>query len=226
MNTKKIRWISLEREYLPSALFGHLQSAGHSYSMNFGRPRPDANRITLGYADREREAAYNPPSLIVVDGDAAPDMLSWLRTYAPATSPLSQFARVVTEEDWLRLADNPRGGQYLPLQREDQWACLVLGEALAQGDSEAEISNIPISRASACFSNAVARTAIIYGRDEATDICISRLKHIENDRRFVHRSVSVADLIPAWLTMTTIVDEEIPVADAAALVVEAVFKFI
>lgn len=225
MMRNEIRWFSVTREFLPSALFGNVKNAKYGPALTFGAPRPDMDSLALGYTTSERQDSYNPPALIVINSDSAKDILSWLRTFAPATSPLSQFARVVTDEDWERLSNDPRGRRYAPVQREDRWACLVLGEALAQADGETEINSIPISIASSCFSTAIARTATLYGTDEATATCADRLKQLESDRRFQQRTISIAELIPPWNTMAMAGDEDLPPAEAAALVLDAVSKF-
>lgn len=221
MKIDEISWISFERDLLPSALFGKVRESRYGQSVSFGAPRPEAGRVAVGYIEHERLNDYKPPSVIVIDDATSSEMFSWLRTYAPETWPLSQFARVVTGDDWRRFQQRKKPSP----QREDRWACLVLGEVLAQGDSDVELSNIPLSRASACFSMAVARTAIIHGTDESTTTCVERLLNLEADRRFVRRPVSVADLNPAWAIITSDVGKEMSGYEAAVLVVDLVSKF-
>lgn len=217
----EILWFSVEREHLASALFGNISSRYDAYAW----PRADSHRVALGFSDKAAHERYNPPSLLVVDDDSAPDVLSWLRTFVPETSPLSQFARVMPMSDWERLSRREIGPEFPRVQREDRWACVILGEALAQSDGDTNISSIPISIASSCFSTPVARTNLLHGTYEAIFMCVRRLEQLESDRRFQKRTISVADLEPAWDTLNRPISDEFQVIDAAILVAEMATQY-
>jgi hypothetical protein len=195
INTDDIRWESFERSALPKALFG--MSTGGVRGWRVENALESGQGIALGYSREEKARAYAPPELIILEDKTAAETLSWLKTYAPETSPLSQFARVVTRSDWEQFG-RERSWRAGDAAREDRWACVVVGELLAQGESDVEVSALPLSWSSSCFSTAVARSAIIHSHDEAIRACVERLLLLERDQKFTRRPVSVASLEPLW----------------------------
>lgn len=217
-----IRWQMFKPNLLPDALFGYVrpEQFGNTY---IHRVQLDENMVAVGFAETERELPYNPPSVVVIGDSGTPEIFSWLKVYAPQTSPLSQFARVISIDDWDAF-QNAGANRNFTSHREDRWACVVLGEVLAQGEADVELNAIPLSRASACFSTAMARASIVHGHEYAIHSCINRLMKLEADKRFVRRSVSVENLLPIWSVMGAQI-EEIPHIDVIAeLVVESARK--
>ena len=198
MNKQEIIWYSFERDAIPQALNGVVDVGQNGPTSTFGAPHPKDGEIVIGFGERTNYQQRIVPILIVTNEFSAQDVFSWLSTYTPETFPLSQFARVISEKDWKEFdlketLDCPR------YEHEDSWASVILGELLSQGESDVEVASIPFSRATACFSTAIARTALIYSRhSNAFSICISRLTKIESDSRFVRRQISVSDLALLW----------------------------
>lgn len=216
MTMNNIRWQMFKPNALPDALFGYVrpEKFGNTY---IHRVRLDENMVAVGFAETERELPYNPPSVIVVGDRGSPEIFSWLKVYAPQTSPLSQFTRVISIDDWDAFQDGEH--RKTAFHRSDRWASVVLGEVLAQGDADTELSAIPLSRASACFSTAMARSFIVHGHEYATKTCTNRLTELEADKRFVSRSVSVEHLIPIW-SIVGINSESNDIYEITELVVE------
>ncbi len=193
-----IRWQMLKRDSLPEVLFGYAQKKiGSPY---IHRVQLDDKMIAVGGTETNQDASYNPPAVIVIGDSSISEAFSWLKVYAPQTSPLSQFARVISIADFDAYFESS-GREDIASQHSDRWASIVLGEVLSQGEADIELDAIPLSRASACFSTSVARSTIIYGNSNASTSCIERLKKLEADKRFVRRSVSVDDLLPIWRIM-------------------------
>lgn len=217
-----IQWQMFELDVLPEALFGYsrLRNFGSSY---INRIRLEEKNIAIGFVEGKYEAVFNPPAIIVIGDSGGAEILSWLKVYAPETSPLSQFARVLSIADWDAFQENAMRKNYM-VQREDRWASLVLGEVLAQGEGDVELSLLPLSRAAACFSTAMARTSIVHGHDYAIRTCIDRLLVLESDRRFVRRPVIISDLLPIWTIISSQIDESLGIDTVAQLVVEAARK--
>lgn len=191
-------WYAFEREAIPSALQGIVDTRRHGPSVTFGAPRPRPGDIVVGYLDHPDFQRQISPQLLVVNEESSIDVFSWLATYSPDIFPLSQFARVISDEDWNNFAPKEYS-EFKEYNYQDRWASLVLGELLAQGDSETELPSLPYSRASACFSTAISRAALIYPKNSiALTSCISRLRKIEADSRFVKRPMSVGELARGW----------------------------
>jgi hypothetical protein len=158
--------------------------------------------------------------LIVLGDTTSTEIFSWLRVYGAQLSPLSQFGRVLLASEWEKFVANG-SPQLNASRREDRWASVIVGEALAQGEGDVELQGMPLSRALGCFTTAVARAAIVHENDDATRTCIDRLRRLEADQRFVRRSVVIDDLVPVWALVDSGVDGAISAVDAATLVLDA-----
>jgi hypothetical protein len=222
MTTESIRWRLLERDILPEALYGE-SSVEDTTTATLVSSDLETGRIALGFLGNQRQSVYNPPSIAVVADRAAAEMFSWLKTYAEETSPLSQFGRVVTTKDWELFSALLKERQVITC-REDYWASVILGEALAQGEGEGEPSTMPLSRALGCFSTAVARTSSIYGHEIATRECTERLQKLAADPRFVRRSVAIEDLMPVWIMTSSQLPETATAMEVVDLVVNTAWK--
>jgi hypothetical protein len=219
MKTDDIRWESFERSALPQALFGNATAGVRGWRME--NALEAGQGIALGYSAEEERRAYKPPALIVLEDRAAAETMSWLKAYAPETSPLSQFARVVSRSDWERLGGES-SGRTTDAVREDGWACVVLGELLAQGESDVDVNTIPFSWSASCFSTAVARTSIIHVSEDARQTCVERLRSIEKDQRFWRRPISIAALEPVWTVAASSQREPLSVQEVVDLVFSAI----
>lgn len=203
MKNNESIWYAFERESLPAALQGVVDTRLNGPALTFGAPRPREGDIVVGFCERPNYQERLAPLLIVTNEVSTFDVFSWMATYAPNTFPLSQFARVISDVDWefLTSLSDERSYKYM---HEDRWASLILGELLAQGENDSELSGIPFSRANACFSSAIARASLIYPKNSrAFSTCLNRLRKIESDSSFVRRPVSVALLAKTWETLHT-----------------------
>lgn len=224
MKTTEIRWDVFSKDALPQALFGEYRADIYARP-SFSLLDLASGQAALGFMGGQQNGGYNPPSVIVIDESAASEVLSWLHVYAPETSPLSQFARVITYIDWERFQPKNRVGND-SVTRSDAWACVVLGELLAHGESDTDITSIPLSRSSACFTTAVARTAIIHGDQEATRIVVQRLIELETDRRFAQRSVTIDDLLPAWSIVGARIEGAMTTSEIADVVLHSITVYL
>lgn len=222
MTTDSIRWRVLKHDDLPEALYGET-SAQEATAPTFVSGDLETGHIALGFIGKQRQSVYNPPSIAVISDRSAPEIFSWLKTYANETSPLSQFGRVVTTKDWA-LFSALLAGRQVNICREDYWASVILGEALAQSEGEGDPSSMPLSRALGCFSTAVARTAFIYGNEMSTRECIERLRKLAGDLRFVRRSVKIEDLMPVWIMTNLQLSEPVTAIEAVDLVVNTAWN--
>ncbi|MGF6809471.1 hypothetical protein OKW30_004597 [Paraburkholderia sp. Clong3] len=222
MNEPTIRWQILPRDIVPDVLFGGRHTLSGPAQFSIEPYDLKDSRVAVGYCDSRMRADYNPPVLLVLGDASAVETLSWLRTYAPETAPLSQYARVVSSQDWGIFGRTQGDMRDL---REDIWSSVILGEVLAQGETDVELASVPLSRAGACFSMAIARAACMHGTGEATKICGDRLSQVEADRRFVRRSVTVSDLMPIWAMAGGQFGTPVSAEETANLVLDAASKF-
>jgi hypothetical protein len=192
-----VEWIYVPREKLPETLLGFDSHRTIHGQREIFIDKLRAAGVALGYRGDERGEVMSLPALIVVDEQSADDVFSWLDVYANEAFPLSQFGRVISFHDWKKSSSR------LPNSNKKTfnlavWSSLVLGEILAQGDSEMAISELPLSRVAGTFSSAMARTFSMHADVEAAHLCTSRLHQIEADSRFARRPVSVDMLVQMW----------------------------
>lgn len=207
-------------EDLPRALFGYISRGMSGWRVEDAISR--GRGIAFGYVEHEIPKSYRPPDIIIIDDSGVAETLSWLKTFSPDTSPLSQFARVVSYSDWERFGQSRLFAPPTRV-REDRWACLVLGELIARGEN-VEMKSLPLSWSASCFSTAVARANILYSMEDARHICFDRLRVLEKDQRFARRNVSIAALEPVWSLASSRSDELVELPEIVDMVMSAVFR--
>lgn len=190
----KLYWYDIDRMVLPDILFSvdisELKSKPPSELNDTFGP------VTIGYSRSPKETDYAQPSLILLDDLKAAETISWINAHSPESFPFSQFGRTVTKQDYKlarTLLDND--GQQ---SKTEVWPSVIIGEILALGDSETPLESLPLSRAQATFTNAVARSYINYKNSMLHGLCIERLSKLENNPRFVGRTIHVAELSSVW----------------------------
>ncbi|MGH2420883.1 hypothetical protein EJ576_06055 [Pseudomonas sp. C 49-2] len=217
----ELSWYSLERDYLPELMLGEnkLNIFGNS---SFSTFQLDRIKVAVGFVLDGKGIRRDNPSVIVLDDNSSADIMSWLRVYAPETSPISQIVRVVSYEDWevCRRAERARTSANITYH----WACLTLGEVLAQSENETEIRNVPLSRAQASYTNTVAKAHTLHTNDRINRITIDRLKSLERESRFVKRSVSVEALQPMWTLLEDFVPKRATGAESIPYLVDHIEK--
>lgn len=245
MKQNKIRWAMIGREDVLDVLLGEHQPPDTDLRMEPDLA-PRGAKLAVGYrgvqdredygglplipvmlsmstAGRDRELC-GAPSLIVLPDETATEILSWLRTFADEVSPLSQYCRVVLASDWRRFeVQNERF--FIREHRPDRWSSIVIGEALSQIEGETNLQNLPLSRFAGCFTTPIARTALIWGNDEATQTCTNRLRQLERDRRFARRPVGIEQLLPVWAIASAKIEENLDPSEAASYVLDAGFGY-
>lgn len=219
MRLDEIRWAVIDREDLLDVLLG-----GHQPPDLNRRMQPDLSprgaRLAVGYRGARGGGGYGAPSLIVIPDDTATETFSWLRTFADEVSPLSQYVRVALASDWRRF-EGEHETFCIGEQRPDRWSSIAVGEALSQMEGETSLLNLPFSRFAGCFTTPIARTALIWGHDEATQTCTNRLRQLESDRRFARRPVGIEQLLPVWAIAKARIEESLPPSEAASYVLDA-----
>lgn len=191
-----MRWYIFSKDALPEALL-YARDPFEAGGIEVENPKFASDELVLGYPSDGMSTISGSPSILILPDYKPAEILAWLKVYAPETSPLTQFARVISQQDFFAC-------EYQTLNAEkdktflERWASIVLGEILAQGEGEASIGVLPLSRAQASFSNAVARASICYKSRSWIDKCIHRLESAEIDRRFVSRALNIKDLKPVW----------------------------
>ncbi|EAY1186587.1 hypothetical protein DRW71_13285 [Salmonella enterica subsp. diarizonae] len=196
---EKMKWYVFPKDILPMVLLSsqHPDALG---GINVKNPRVNTESITLGYCDDiYYQGDYTPPSAIFLPEEKAAEIMAWLKVYAPDTYPLSQFARVLKPLE-LEIYD---GNIAIKKKRKHEfyshrWASVILGEILAQGESDVSLDTLPLSRSQATYSHAIARVNACHDGNKYKNLCLERLSFLEIDKNFVPRNLLIQDLEPIW----------------------------
>ncbi|MCB4797022.1 hypothetical protein LGR51_21250 [Pseudomonas sp. NP21570] len=195
---EELKWYVFPRNSLPEALL----SAGAPELFRataVGDPALVSSDLVLGYHVDDLKRRYYTPSVLILPEQKPAEIMAWLKIYAPETSPLSQFGRVLSLSDY-RLIQKRTTKAHKYTKQPGRWSSIILGEILAQGDMESSIEALPLSRAQATFSSAIANAAMYYSDESLVENCIGRLEQLEKDGRFVTRTLAVNDLKLIWQT--------------------------
>lgn len=201
----ELRWYRATRQTLPGLLVGLERPVGASFDSPEQALGSSVDFI-VGYAIELRPAtpaAANPPEVVLLDDGKVSELLSWLHTYSDESFPISQYCRIQTLREW-SLVESHHSAQ-LP-ERTALWpvASLIVGEMLAQAESDLNLSTVPLSWANGCFSLAMARVIRMEGpaQDSLTRTAAERLHQCEANPRFARRPVGVYALAPLWSMLT------------------------
>lgn len=188
-----LKWHSENREDVVAALRG-----GDRLAM-YGSGVPEQPAFDfVSYAVNDADDIDDRHVSMVLLGNERKEFFSWVATYAEDVFPVSMCARVLHRGDWDSLhLDSLRD---MPGRKGSSvWASVVLGELLGQSAGDIDVSSVPIGRALACFSYAIARTELLYpGNSYATAEAAERLALIERDARLGHRVLGVEALSSVW----------------------------
>lgn len=214
-------WYSLNRHELPGVLTEELKLSGQANADPYALKAD----IMLGANSSDRDGY--PPFSVAVVGDSRKELFSWISTYAEELFPLTQFCRVCSIEDWtslkLQFRQESIVGTVPPI-----WSSLVLGEMLGQADADTQVAGIPLARASACFSFALARTLLLYpNHEKARYWCTERLDIAERDPRFGRRRISVELVWKVWsvaISLKDVPNESLHVIETVLQVIAAIDK--
>ena len=196
----EITWYPISRKAIPGVLLG--MEPVSSIGQAFLPDQFDGADAALGIVGRPSLSARTKDlragCVLVVDQQKASDLFAWLSVYAEDAVPVSQFCRVMSYSDWKDLGDEAYERETYDVT-SGIWASVVVGEMLAHSESDIDVPSIPLSRAAACYSNAMARSAMFYDRStNATRETAERLRVLDADARFTRKVVRVDLLTPVW----------------------------
>ncbi|MBA5806897.1 hypothetical protein F9883_03200 [Morganella morganii] len=196
---EKMKWYVFPKDILPMVLLSS-QHPDTLDAINIKYPDFNPGNISIGYCDDfYHQKNYNPPAIISLPKEKAAEIMAWLKTYAPDTYPLSQFARVLNPIELeiystnILMKNKRKHDFYF-----HRWASLILGEILAQGETNISLDTLPLSRSQAAYSNAIARANACHDGNKYKSLCIERLRWLETDKNFVARTLKIEDLEPIW----------------------------
>ena len=145
------------------------------------------NEVGVGYVDGHFGAV---PDFIVIPSANRREFFAWVNTYCPFVTPLSQWCRVFTEEEFARIQTMgilPAYGR-----AASAWAGAAIGEAILHIGTGTKLSQISISAIQSCTSFVAARA---FGLWRSSEVRIAAVERYERARRIL----GVDSLLPATL---------------------------
>ena len=125
--------------------------------------------VGVGYVDGHLGRL---PHFIVLPNADLKEFFAWVNIYCPFVTPLSQWCRVVTENELARvysLEISPRYGNTVTA-----WAGATVGEAFLHLGSGAKLTEIPLGALQACWTFVAARTFGLWGTGEIRSKSVER----------------------------------------------------
>lgn len=195
MTSTQFLWSSVDRADAAKELIGRSDTG--SPVTELARTLAELHPVKdLSLAFVERTGGLLSPAMTVLDNARVDDLFAWLATYAPATFPLSQYVRVLSNDEWAMVSSVP------PTSRVDAdpiWPSLILGELIAQGNgADFKLTAVPLSRVSLCLGYTQARASTLYRNSPgALRLTAERLSILEKaDKQW--RAVTTAELREMW----------------------------
>lgn len=199
INRKALPGVLIGKDPLPPQFLGPVEMAVNEGDLALGLSEPS---VLIQHSRTNPEGR-----VLVVQPEKASDLFSWINTYSTESFPMSQFARILSVEDWNIFSQNDLPIRYQSVNRS-LLSCILLGEMVGQGEPELDLAKIPLSISVACYSYAFARAAIGYGaHSDGVRITTERLRLLQKDERFAPRSIGIDELIPVWSIATNDVVE-------------------
>lgn len=145
------------------------------------------NEVGVGYLDRHSDPL---PHYLVVSAAERRDFFAWMNTYCPFATPLSQWCRVVSDDEFhdLRtLAIVPTYGR-----AKSAWGGAIIGEALIHIGTGAKVPQISIAALQSCTSFIAARA---YGLWRSANARLAAVERYERARDTLGVGNRIVDML-------------------------------
>ena len=173
---RKLRVALTQRGSLADILRGH--RGLHMDTVEIDDQNPDiklrTNEVGVGYLDGHPDRL---PHFLVVSAAERRDFFAWVNTYCSFVTPLSQWCRVVSEnefQDLRTLAIVPTYGRAIAA-----WAGAIIGEALLHNGTGAKVPQISISALQSCNLFVAARASGLW---HSANVRLSTVERYERAR--------------------------------------------
>lgn len=222
-NTGEVSWFLINKEDLVGLLLGESNIFDYSRKRPFPVRDLKNGKIAVGLPALSRNGKCDI-SYIVISDDYINDFLSWVRVYSEVIFPISQFTRVLTLSEY-SLLSNDDLGMFDAIGKLSRWACVSVGETLAQSESSIELKNMALSRVLSTYTLPIARSNINHLGLDLFKLCHDRLHKISHDNRFSRRMLQLEHLSPVWDIVLNDSSHENSASDAVYLMLDYASKY-
>ena len=167
----KLKTITVERGKLTDVLRGLGNYRADAVDIQDGKlpVKLRVPQVAVGYIDGH----FDPlPKFLVIPGTDRREFFAWVNTYCPFVTPLSQWCRVISEEELVRVQSLeviPRYGNFA-----SAWAGAVVGEAILNVGIGNTPSQLPVAALQSCTSFVAARAFGLWGSGNISTVSMSQ----------------------------------------------------
>ena len=159
--------------------------------------------VGIGYVDNHSNLL---PDFLVIPGSDRREFFAWVNTYCPFATPLSQWCRVISEEELARvqlLEIAPRYGGLAPA-----WAGAVVGEALLNVGIGGDLSQLSVTALQSCASFVAARAFGLWGSGKNLSISMEQYDAARNILGIGNRNSNRLEYENLWTILEALSNKE------------------
>lgn len=222
--TVEMVWSVVNKENLIDLLLGETKDTGQLWKTSFPEKDLRSGKVAVGASALLRGDSENDVLLVIISDDFINDFFSWIRVYSDDIFPLSQFARILTLSEYSILFKKGRG-LFDSIESTINWACISVGETLAQSENSIDLKSMALSRILSTYTLPIARSNINHAGFDFFKLCQDRLRKISSDNRFPRRLVNLEQLSPIWEIVLQEGSNNLSASDAVYLMLNYASKY-
>ena len=192
---RKLRVAVIERGALADVLRGVGNPSGQALEVSGGRlaSRLTSKEVGVGYVEGRTNAL---PHFLVVPNVDRREFFAWANTYCPFVTPLSQWCRVVKQNDLATFESLEIVPEYGSASAA--WSGAIVGEALLYVGSVNGLSQVSVTALQSCMSFVAARAFGLWKGEKTARVSV---REFEKARRLLglsSRESSLARFEAIW----------------------------
>lgn len=176
-------------------------------------------QVAVGYIDSHFDLL---PKFLVIPGSDRREFFAWINTYCPFATPLSQWCRIVSEEELVRvhsLEVIPRYGDFA-----SAWAGAVVGEAILNVGIGSASSQLSVAALQSCASFVAARAFGLWGPGNTFAISMERYEIARNIFGNTNRNSDCLEYHDLWKVLGILSSKEMTQNSITSLSVQLIVQ--
>ena len=201
----KLKVITVERGKLADVLRGLGNYRADAVDIQDGRlpVKLRVPQVAVGYIDSHFGQL---PKYLVIPGTDRREFFAWVNTYCPFATPLSQWCRVISEEELVRVQSLeiiPRYGNF-----SSAWAGAVVGEAILNVGIGSAPSQLSVAALQSCASFVAARAFGLWGHGNTFTISMEQYEIARNILGNTNRNSDCLEYHKLWEVLDILSSKE------------------
>ena len=201
----KLKVVIVERGKLADILRGLGNYRADAVDIQDGRlpVKLRVPQVAVGYIDGYLDTL---PKFLVIPGTDRRELFAWVNTYCPFSTPLSQWCRVISEEELVRVQSLeviPRYGNF-----SSAWAGAVVGEAILNVGIGSAPSQLPVAALQSCSSFVAARAFGLWGAGSTFTISMEQYEIARNILGNANRNSDCLEYHKLWEVLDILSNKE------------------